>query len=302
MKHNALYKMRRKLQVLAYNFTSPEFVSKIYFKKVLGYKLDLKEPKTLNEKIQWLKLYEWPNNPIAIQCASKYNVRAYVEEKGCGKYLNDLLGVYDSVDEIEWDKLPERFVLKGTHGCGYNIICADKTKLQEKEAKKKLKKWLKEDFGKFNAEPHYSKMKPQIVCDKFLGSDIANYNVFCCNGEPLFISVIEGLGAGVDEALTYYYANGEIAPFKSRSYPISDKKLPECVEEMKDVARILAKDVPFVRIDFYLVEGKILLSEMTFTPGGGLIPFAPIEYDKVLGEKLDISELIKAKEEKNNVR
>lgn len=292
MKHGFMYKIRRKLQVLAYNLTSPKFVSKFYFKQVLGYKLNLDDPKTLNEKIQWLKLYEWPNNPIAIQCASKYNVRQYVEEKGCGKYLNELLYVWDDANDVDWDALPEQFVLKCTHGCGYNIICADKSKLDLAEAKKKLKRWMKEDFSKFNAEPHYSKIKPQIVSDKFLGSDIANYNIFCFNGEPQFISVIEGLGAGVDEALTYYYADGNIAPFRSEAYPISDKKLPDCIEEMKNVARILSADVPFVRVDFYLVDGKILISELTFTPGGGLIPFSPREYDKELGEKLDISNLV----------
>ncbi len=289
MKHNALYRLRRKIQVVAYNLTTPKFVSKIYFKKILGYKLNLENPQTLNEKAQWLKLYEWPNNPIAIQCASKYNVRQYVEEKGCGKYLNELLFVCDRVEDIDWNSLPEQFVLKCTHGCGYNIICNDKSKADKNKTLKKIKKWLKEDFGKFNAEPHYSKIKPQIVCDRFLGANIANYNIFCCNGEPEFISVIEGLGAGVDEALTYYYANGELAPFKSKAYPISEKGLPNCIEEMKDVARILAKELPFVRIDFYLVDEKIYLSEMTFTPGGCLIPFYPSEYDRELGEKLDIS-------------
>ena len=295
MKHGIAYKIRRKLQVLAYKLTSPEFVSKFYFKHVLGYKLNLDNPKTLNEKIQWLKLYEWPNNPIAIQCASKYNVRQYVEEKGCGKYLNELLHVWDDVKDIDWDALPEQFVLKCTHGCGYNIICSDKSKLDINEAKKKLKTWMREDFSKFNAEPHYSKIKPQIVSDKFLGSDIVNYNIFCFNGEPLFICVADGLGACVDETMTHYYANGSLAPFKRKDYAVGAISLPGCIEEMKDVARTLSAEVPFVRVDFYLVDGKIYISELTFTPCGGLIPFEPIEYDSQLGEKLDISHLVENK-------
>lgn len=301
MKEGRIYNLRRKCQALAYGILSKERISKIYFSHVLGYKLNLDDPKTFNEKLQWLKLYEWPNNDIAIQCGDKYTVREYVEKKGCGEYLNELLYVWDSVDEIDWDSLPQQFALKCTHGCRYNIICSDKDKLNIDEAKKKLKRWMKEDFGKFNAEPHYSKMKPRIVCDKFLGSDIVNYNIFCVNGKPELISVIQGLSAGKDETLTYYYADGTIAPFKSAAYPISSESLPECIETMKNVATKLAEDVPFVRVDFYYVDGKILLSEMTFTPGRATIPFSPITYDKVLGDKLDISSLVKdkSKAEKN---
>ena len=298
MKEGKLYNIRRKLQTIAYDILSPERISKIYFSHVLGYKLNLENPKTLNEKLQWLKLYEWPDNPIAVACGGKYTVREYVENKGCGEYLNDLLYVWDSVDEIDWEALPQQFALKCTHGCRYNIICSDKSKLDIELAKKKLRKWMKEDFGKFNAEPHYSRMKPQIICDRFLGADITNYNIFCLNGKPEFISVIEGLSAGKDETLTYYYADGNIAPFKSEAYPISSKPLPECIETMKSIATKLSEDVPFVRVDFYYVDGRILLSEMTFTPGRATIPFSPIKYDEELGNKLDISNLLAAKKGK----
>lgn len=288
MSKGIIYLLRRKLQIAASYFLSKETLSKIYFKIVLGEKLNLDNPKTFNEKIQWLKLYEWPNNELAIKCADKYAVREYVKSCGYEDLLNDLYGVWDNADDINWAELPDRFVLKCNHGCGYNIICPDKSKLDEKSTKKQLNKWLKEDFGRFNIEPHYSKIKPKIICEKFLGSDIVNYNVFCCNNNPEFISVIQGLGGGSDEALTYYYSDGNIAPFRSKAYPICDRKLPECVDLMLRMAKELSQPFPFVRVDFYLVKDRIILSELTFTPGGALIPFYPISYDVDLGEKLKI--------------
>ena len=110
MKHGIIYKARRKLQVMAHHVTSPEFVSKIYFRHVLGYKLDLKNPKTLNEKLQWLKLYYWANEPKAVQCADKFAVRSYIESVGKQELLNDILFAWDDSDEIDWDALPEKFV------------------------------------------------------------------------------------------------------------------------------------------------------------------------------------------------
>lgn len=295
MKKSKLYNVRRKCQVIAQRLTTYEFMSKVYFRIVLKKKLNLKNPKSLNEKLQWLKLNEWPYNEDAIKCADKYRVREYIEKKNLGEYLNDLLFVWDRAEDIDFDALPKSFVLKCNHGCGYNIICPDKDLLDVKETREKLKKWMDEDFGHFNAEPHYSKIKRKIICEKYLGGDINNYNIFCLNGEPQFISVIKGLGAGTDESLTYYYANGEVAPFKSEAYPINDEALPSCIEKMKEIARELAKEFPFLRADFYHVDGKILLSEMTFTPGGCLIPFSPDKYDAELGKLLDITDLMKGR-------
>ena len=293
MRHGVLYKARRKMQVAAYNMTSPEFVSKIYFKYVLGYKLNLKEPKTLNEKLQWLKLYYWANDPKAVQCADKYAVRSYIESIGKKDILNDILFVWNDSDEINWDMLPEKFVLKCNHGCGYNIICKDKSKLDEKETKRNLHKWLHEDFSKFNAEPHYAKIDRKIICEKFLEGDVINYNIYVFNGKAVFFSVAGGLGEGTDEYLTYYNSDGSVANFKNKSFPAKASKLSDLLPEMIKTAEYLAKDFPMVRVDLFDINGKIILSEMTFTPGGALIPFSSIESDRMLGEKLEISKLIK---------
>lgn len=292
MGKGVVYSIRRYMQVLAYSVASPEFMSRIYTMLVLKRKLNLNCPETFNDKLQYLKLKYWPNCEEAIICVDKYKVREYLENRGFGEYVNEIYGAYDCGEDIDFGKLPEKFVLKCNHGCGYNIIVNDKSKLNIKETVKKLNKWLKEDFAKYNAEPHYSKIKPKIICEKHLG-DVVNYNIFCCNGKPTFFSVIEGLGAGVDEALTYYWADGRKAEFQSLAYPTSDKPLPQVLDKMKELAQEVAKDFPFIRVDFFEVDGKIIFSELTFTPGGALIPFNPPEYDKILGEKLDISHILK---------
>lgn len=288
-KKGVLYKVRRKLQVIAYDLTSPEFVSKIYFKKVMGHKLNLKDPKTFNEKLQWLKIYEWPKNELAIQCADKYCVRKYIEKKGLKDTLNELIGVWDNVNEIDFDKLPKQFALKCVHGCGYNIIVPDKDKLDITKTKKQLKKWMKEDFGKFNAEPHYSKIKPKIICEKFLGGNMTDYKFFCLNGRVEFMYIASGFGEGIEEKMTYLDKDGNIAPFRRLGYDIKeDIELPKHFNEMKKMSEKLAKDFKFVRVDWFEVNGKIYFGELTFTPSGALMKISPEKFDYELGKKLNI--------------
>lgn len=283
------YHLRRKGQVLALKTTSPEFMSKFYFKHELGYTLNLKEPKTFNEKLQWLKLYEWPNNPLAIKCSDKFAVQEYMKSLGKANLLNEQFFVWDNVDDIDWNKLPNQFVLKCNHGCNYNILCYDKSTLNEKETKRKLRRWMSEDFSMFNAEPHYGMIPHKIVCEKFLGNDIINYNIYCFNGKVTFISVAGGLGNGVGEWLTYYNPDGTKAYFKNKLYPTSDTPITKPLKEMEKIAEDLSKPFPMVRVDIFDVDGKFVLSEFTFTPGGGLIPFDPISADKELGSMLDIT-------------
>lgn len=290
-----VYRLRRQFQVAALKLTSREFMSKRYFKMQLKYKLDLRNPQTLNEKLQWLKLKYWANDAKAIQCADKYAVRDHIKEIGKSEILNDLLFAWDSVDEIEWDRLPEKFVIKCNHGCAYNIICKDKSKLDIRETEKKLRRWMKEDFSLFNAEPHYSKIPRKIICEKFLEGEVINYNIYCFNGQPTFMSVAGGLGDGVGEHLTYYNPDGTVAEFKNRNYPTHDNKLSPKLPEMMEMAKNLSKDFPMVRVDLFDINGEIILSEMTFTPGAAIIPIEPMEWDKKLGDKLNISDLITQK-------
>lgn len=286
--------IKRKLKKIAFDLTSPELISKLYFRNTLGYSLNLDNPRSLNEKLQWLKLNYWPNCEKAICCADKYAIRDYIKSLGKSELLNDLLFVWDDVNQIEWAELPNKFVIKCNHGCCYNIICKNKNELDEKETKLIISKWLSEDFSKINAELHYSKIKRKIICEKFLDGEIINYNIYVFNGKAKFFSVAGGLGDGIGEHLTYYNIDGSIASFKNKNYPTRENVLSPLLTEMIKTAEYLSKDFPMVRVDLFDIKGKIILSELTFTPGSALIPFDSIEADFILGELLDIGKEIEA--------
>ena len=288
-KRGILYKIRRRGQVLLYRMTNPVFMSKIYFRHELGYSLNLDNPITFNEKLQWLKLFYWPQDNAAIRCADKYAVREYINEIGKSEILNSLIGVWDSAYDIEWSSLPNRFALKCNHGCGYNLICSNKSTYDEKKVIKQFDKWMHEDFGEYNAEPHYDKIPKKIVCEQFLDGDVINYNIYVFNGKTVFFSVAGGLGDGIGEHLTYYNADASLAFFRNRNYPSKMERVTDLLPEMKEIAEYMSKGFPMVRVDLFDIKGKIVFSEMTFTPGGGLIPFDSYEADKWLGDQLDIS-------------
>ena len=177
----------RNIMSLVSNF-SPELTSRIYYRMKFKKKLELKNPKTFNEKLMYLKLNEYENNELIVKCADKYRVREYIKDCGLENILNDLIGVYDNVDEIDFEKLPNSFVLKCNNAAGFNLICEDKSKLDIKKAKKKLKKWMKTDYWKYVAEMQYKNIEKKIVCEKFLeskdGRAIKDYKIYCFNGKP----------------------------------------------------------------------------------------------------------------------
>ena len=165
-----LYKIRRRGQIIAHHILPDETMAKLYSRVILKKKIDLKNPQTFNEKIQWLKIHDYPKNPLVIQGADKYAVRRYIQKKGLGNTLVPLIGAWERAEDIDWDKLPEKFVLKCNHGCAYNILCPDKKKFDKEAAIKQLNKWMKEDFGAYNIELHYSQIKPHMItCEEYLG-------------------------------------------------------------------------------------------------------------------------------------
>ena len=290
-----LYKARRQCQVIAHRFISNEAMSKFYFKIVLKKKLNLENPQTFNEKLQWLKLYYYPSNQTVIQCADKYAVREYIKEKGYGDLLVPLVGHWEDAKNIEWDTLPDGFVLKCNHGCAYNIVCNDKSKLDAKKATTQLDKWMKEDFGAFNIELHYSKIKPHIItCEEFLGDNITDYKFFCFNGEPKFIYVSNDLIHDRQAQIGFFYLDGKKMPLKREDYTdIASVELPSFFNEMLGVAKDLCKEFPFVRVDFFLANGRYYFAELTFTPSACMMPFNPDKYDLEWGKLLNIVDLSK---------
>lgn len=285
-----IYKTRRKIQVIAHKLFSNEFMSKLYFKIVLKEKLDLENPKTFNEKLQWLKLYYYPQNDLAVKCADKYRVREYIKDKGYENTLVPLLGVWDNVEDIDWDSLPNKFVLKCNHGCAYNIVCNDKTEFDRIKAKKQLNTWLKEDFGAFNIEPHYSNIKKhKITCEEFLGDNLVDYKFFCFNGIPKFIYVSSDLIHDRQARIGFFNIDGSKINLKRDDYASIEKiELPSFYNEMLEMASKLCKDFPFVRVDFFVTDNKYYFAELTFTPSACMMPFNPKEIDLEWGNMLNI--------------
>lgn len=253
--------------------------------------LNLKEPKRLNEKLMWLKLNKYAKNPVVTACADKVAVREYLEEKGFGCLLNGLIGVWESADDIPWDTLPQKFALKCNHGCGYNIICQDKSTFDVEKAKEKLNKWMKEDYWRINAEPNYRDIPHRIICEEFLsgkdGKLPVDYKFYCFNGKPLYIGNFIERDLDAHTIIRGYFdTDWNHIPICKTPIEISRFPRPETLEKMVNLAEKLSEPFPFVRVDFYECDGKVIFGEFTFTPTGCLGTYyteeAQIEYGKQL--------------------
>ena len=275
---NILYKFNPKLEL------------KAIYRLKHGYKLNLKNPKTYSEKLQWIKLYD--RNPLMPKCVDKYTVRKYIESKGCKKILNDLLWQGFNPDDIPYESLPKKFVIKVTHGSTFNIICTDKSKLDIEDTNKKLKKWLKEKFIPCYGEWFYGIEKPRIIVEKFLEdnkikNDLYDYKVFCFNGEPKYIHV--HCGRYTEHKRNIYDIDWNLRKDASIKYkPIGNVEKPKELNELLRYARILSEDFNHVRVDFFIVNGKIYFGELTFTCGAGLDKIKPYEFDLEMGNYLKL--------------
>ncbi len=254
---------------------SPVLFVKRRYKKIYGRSIKLRKPETFDEKLLWLMLY-W-KHPLKTECADKYTMRSYVEQKGWGHILPELLGVYENSSAIDYDTLPDKFVLKCTHGCGFNIICTNKEEFVRDDAKTKLDKWMKIDYSKVAGELHYHSMKPRIINEKFL-DDLAgelpvDYKVFCFDGKVHCTLIVQERKIAKHQAVFDYYDREwkTKLPY-SHSSLRADRNVgkPAAYDEMLEVAEVLSKPFPFVRMDFYDIKGKAILGEMTFTPSGGI--------------------------------
>lgn len=277
------------------SLTDPEKVSKIRYKNIFGTEPDLENPKTFNEKLLWLKLNKYADDPLVSQCSDKYAVREYVEKCGLGHTLNDLIGAWDDASEINWDSLPQRFAIKCNHGCGYNLICQDKSKFDTKKATEQLNQWMQEEFWKEYAEVHYRTIPKKIICEKYLegkGNALpVDFKIYCFNGKPEYIGNFIERDIVTDDILRGYFdLDWNPSPvFKGEMQPELFER-PKTLETMLEYAEILAKPFPFVRVDFYEVDGKIYFGELTFTPTGCLATYYTDEAQQKLGELLDVKE------------
>lgn len=262
-----------------------EFIVNTYLNST-GHKLNLSSPKRFTEKLQWLKLF-YRSKEIEI-CTDKFTVRNYIIGKGYGDILNELIVAYDSVDEINIEELPEKFVLKLSHGSGWNIICKDKSKLNWFMYKLIIKSWMKQNLYIYGREWNYNNLKPKIIVEKYIDSgdgQLTDYKFFCFNGKPYYVQVDRDRFK--EHKQTYYDMEWNKLEMVTGNVPV-DEKCPPKFEEMKKIAEDLSKPFPHVRIDFYNIEDKIYFGEFTYFDGSGFYNFKPDELDFVWGEKLKL--------------
>ena len=289
-------KSKIKLQILKLlNWIPDKQMICLQYKMKTGRKLNLAHPIRYTEKLQWYKLYY--RNPRMAQCADKWEVRRYVEEKGLSSILNACHGVYDSVEDINFAALPDQFVIKSTNGAsGIGIeICTDKSKLDLPKLKKELRRWLKPQKNGGGREWVYYQYAPRLIVEDYLApgkneKSLVDYKFFCFHGEPYCLYVMNErfTEGGVRQSILDLDYN--VMPYvREKIQPIrTGLKKPENFEEMIEMARTLSADFPYVRVDFYDIDGKIYFGEMTFFPESGYYGFEPDEFDFILGEKFRI--------------
>lgn len=274
---NILYKINPKLEL------------KLMFRLKQGYKLNLKHPITFNEKLQWIKLYD--RNPLMPKCVDKYTVREYVKSKGCSDILNELLWEGFDPNEIPYDKLPDKFVIKVTHGSTFNIICTEKSKLNKADTNKKLKKWLSEKFLPCYGEWFYGMEKPRIIVEKYIESQdgLKDYKVFCFHGVPKYIGVYSDRDKGKTKQELYDVdwneIDGQTGVFERQ---LNKTPKPKKINELLEYAKILSEDFKHARVDFFIENEKIYFGEITFTSGAGFDKFSSIDLDKQMGSCLSL--------------
>ncbi|WP_229671758.1 ATP-grasp fold amidoligase family protein [Lentibacillus kapialis] len=251
---------------------SPYLATKYLYKKYTGKRLNLKNPQDFNEKIQWLKLY-W-QHPLVAKCGDKYDVRNYAKEVGCSEALIESFGVYDDATNIDWDELPQKFILKVTSASTLNMMCDNKSTFDYEAAAATLNRWLKVDYGLDRAELHYSRMTPRILCERLIethdGKLPIDYKIFCFNGSPELVLV--ALDRATEVKRFFFDLEWNSIHFE-KDQTVKQAAFierPRSFNDMVHYAKKLAAPFPFVRVDFYDDNGKALLGEMTFTPDRGM--------------------------------
>lgn len=278
------------LDYYVFPILSDETFLKLYYRLLVGRKLDLENPKGYNEKLQWLKLHD--RNPEYSRLVDKFGVKKIVADIIGEEHVVPLVGgPWQSVDDIDIDMLPKKFVLKLSHDCGGVIICRDKDNFEWEKAKKILKKKLKHNYFYRGREWPYKNVSPCIFAEKYIENNGQNalndYKFMCFDSIPRIMFVVTE--RDVSLKVDFFDMDFKHLPF-ARKYPNSHKEIskPESFELMKELAQKLAQNIHHVRVDFYEVDGQIYFGEYTFYPGGGFERFDPYEYDLLLGEMLTI--------------
>ena len=286
-------------QLITYTtLLSPKLNTRIRYWQCFHKKINLKNPQTLDEKIQWLKFNTYYKNHLVTRCADKFAVRDYIKQCGCEEILNELYFSWDSVDEIQWDLLPNSFVIKWNFGCGHNLICRDKSKLDIEDTKRKLKEWYKthNTFYLGYSEIQYKNIKPKLICEKLIETETGNlpedYKLYCFNGIAECVLVCSGRDEN-GKGAKYYFLDkcAELKRYNRAGKEAPNDFVlnkPEGFEKLFEYAEKLSKPFPFVRADFYLEKGNVIFGELTFTPCGGFDKNRLPETQILFGNKIKL--------------
>jgi len=275
-------------------FLPQKYFVKVYYEYYTGKNLNLDAPKEFNEKIQWLKVFYRPR--ILNELVDKYAVRQYVKDKIGEHYLNHVIQITSDVGSIDFRSLPQRFVAKATHGCNFNLIVKDKSKLNEFKARLKFRKWLsKNQYYRGGMEWAYKDIPPRILLEHYLEASgktvLDDYKFYCFHGKPMMVQI--DIDRGEKHRRLFLDMSWTPLPFCKGSVPLYDDSVPEPpnFHKMGKLAEKLADNFPFVRVDLFNVDGAIYFGEMTFYPGDGRQEFIPDEYNRIVGDMLQLPQI-----------
>ncbi len=270
---------------------------KLIYKERIGKNLNLKNPKTFNEKLQWLKLYD--RKKIYTTMVDKYEAKKYVANIIGDEYIIPTIGIYENFNEIDFNKLPNRFVIKCTHDSGGTFICNNKEDINWNDVKMKINKSLKNNYYYHGREWPYKNIKPRIIVEQNIQElekteQVNDYKLMCFNGKVKCSFVCSNRDSKEGLCVNFYDELWNPMPFE-RHYPKNKNEIskPTQYDKMKELAEKLSKNITFLRVDFYQIKEKIYFGELTFYPGNGLEEFTPDEWDTKLGNLLDLSEVNK---------
>lgn len=286
-------KLRFKILAML-RFVPDEPMLKCQYRIKCGRPLDLKDPQRYTEKMQWYKLYY--RNPVMQQCADKYQVREYVKDKGLDHILNELYAVYESPEQIDLEKLPEKFVLKLSNGSSTNLLCRDKSELDPEKVRQTFRDFLRQSGASAGREWVYQDCKPMIVAEQLLEDPdeadgaLRDYKILCFNGRPEYIICVAGRYTE-NYCHLVYDTNWQKQDVQiGMSSAKGDYARPDTLEQMLEIAKTLSADFPAARVDLYSIQGKIYFGEITFFPWSGYMRFKPDSFDKKLGDKFVLPE------------
>ena len=264
---------------------------KLLFPMKVGYQLDLANPRSFNEKLQWLKLYYHPKQ--CVKMVDKLEVKDLVASIIGEQHIIPTISVFEKAEDVDFNQLPEKFVLKCTHDSGGVVVCKDKYHLDKRAAISKLKKGLKRNYFYQNREWPYRYITPRIIAEQYMedeSGELRDYKFFCFDGEPkvMFVAT-DRFNRSEETKFDFYDMEFHHLPF-TNGHPNSSKRLekPKGFEEMKELASELSQGFPHVRIDLYDIDGEVYFGEMTFFHWSGMKPFDPVEWDYYLGSMIHL--------------